>query len=487
MALSRRHTDPKDLRAVVSGLKWTSLSAIYLAGLQVTQLVILTHYLAPSDFGVVAVLMIFVGFVQTFLDMGLSNAIINRKFITTGQFASLYWLNISVSSVVAACFWVSASSLAEWYGGQLRGDLVKLMVPIFIIGSTATLYKTLFQRDLHFGVMAAVESVGVTLSFLASIIFASNEFGVYAIIYPAILNVVVTSLGFMLLGRRLYGSPKPLFRLAEINGFWSFGLFQLGERLSIYLSSQIDVLMIGKMLGSEAAGVYHVAKNLVFRVSVIVGPLVSRVTIPVMARAQANEKALEMYYLKSVYYLALLIAPIYTLIFLLSDVVVDIFLGAHWVQSIPILKVLAAYAFIRSVGSPIGSFLLAKNRPSIGFYWNVILLLFVPAVISISNGLGLIGVCLAMFFLAAFLKVPEYFLLIKPLSGIQLKKYFGAFIWPLSIAVLCALITLPIMLIDVDDKFNAFLISLSFGASYVVIILRYDISLRRTLIDFLKV
>ena len=85
----------KDLKKqAIGGVKWTSLSAGVRTVLQLIQLIVLARFLSAEDFGLVAIVMVVIGFSQLFMDMGISNAIIHKQNTTDIQLSSLYWLNI---------------------------------------------------------------------------------------------------------------------------------------------------------------------------------------------------------------------------------------------------------------------------------------------------------------------------------------------------------------------------------------------------------
>lgn len=471
--------------AVTTGLKWTSLSSIYIAIMQVAQLVVLTHYVSPTDFGIVAILMIVVGFIQTFLDMGLSNAIIQRQEISREQFASLYWLNVMTAMILAVFLFVWAPIISSAYGSSSTAGLLRVLVLVFIFGSISGLYKVLFQRDLSFGIISGIESLSTTVSFISAIVLAVNGFGVRSIVYPLVINSVLSSVAFSYFGSRQYGRPILFFEIEKLAGFIRFGMFQLGERLLIYLSTQLDVLVIGRVLGAEATGLYHVAKNLVFRVFWLVGPVVTRVTTPMMARVQSNDDLLRHYYLKSVYFLSFIIAPIYGLMGLLADEIVDVFLGSRWAAAAPILQILTVYGFIRSVGNPIGALLLAKNRPQLGFYWNLAMLFLLPIIILLGKQWGVLGICWSLLIFSAVLKVPEYLLLVKPLSDISFKEYTYAYSQPFAIATICYLVVWPLTRIY-DGAVLMLLVSVVYCILYAATSIWRDYSLKNIIIDFFQ-
>ena len=78
----------------ISGVKWTTLSTIILTVFQLLQLAVLARFLDPTAFGLMALVMVAIGFLQAFADMGISNAIIHKQNISTKQLSTLYWINI---------------------------------------------------------------------------------------------------------------------------------------------------------------------------------------------------------------------------------------------------------------------------------------------------------------------------------------------------------------------------------------------------------
>ena len=77
-----------------SGLKWSTLSTVIVNILSIGKLAIIARILEPSDFGLMAIAMVVIGFSKVFIDVGISNAIIYKQEITHTQLSSLYWVNI---------------------------------------------------------------------------------------------------------------------------------------------------------------------------------------------------------------------------------------------------------------------------------------------------------------------------------------------------------------------------------------------------------
>ena len=83
----------------VKGVKWTGLSTLITSVFQYVQVAVLTKFLTPSDFGIMAMALVVIGLAQAYTDLGISNAIIQRQNPTKDNLSSLYWLEIMTKPV----------------------------------------------------------------------------------------------------------------------------------------------------------------------------------------------------------------------------------------------------------------------------------------------------------------------------------------------------------------------------------------------------
>ncbi len=80
--------------AVISGVKWTSVSHVVGRALSLATSVLLARLLAPSDFGLIAMAMVIVGFVDLFSSLGTSAAVIQKETLSSELLSSLFWFNV---------------------------------------------------------------------------------------------------------------------------------------------------------------------------------------------------------------------------------------------------------------------------------------------------------------------------------------------------------------------------------------------------------
>jgi len=457
----------------IAGVKWTSLSSIVIAVVQLAQIAILARYLVPTDFGLMAIVSVVIGFSALFMDMGISSAIIHKQDITHKQLSSLYWLNIFAGISLFTLVYLLAPPIASFYNEERMIPLLQLLAITFFISAIGNQYRILNQKQLLFNRLAKVEIFAAISSFFVAVACALNGFGVYSLVYASLFGVCVSNLIFLLTGLKQH-RPAFTYQYDEIKSLISFGLFQMGERSINYFNSQFDTILIGKLLGTEALGIYTIAKNLVIKPAQIINPIITKVTFPIMAKVQDDTRQLKNIYLKTINYLCSVNFPIYMVMAVLSESLILTLFGEKWTESILILQILAFYFMFRSIGNPIGSLQLAKGRADLGFYWNLGLFAVVPLVIYMGSIYGLVGVAISLVLLQISLNVPSWYFLVKPLCGAQFTEYFSNILKPLLITVLAVFVSLPIkMFLLENNSVVSSLIFLVVGGSFFILLTRY--------------
>lgn len=423
----------------IRGIKWTTLSTFVNASIQLLQVSILARYLEKSDFGIMAIIMVVIGFSQMLSDLGVSSAIIYKQKVTQKQLSTLYWLNIMIACLIFLVIFLLSPIIARFYNQENLSTLIPLMSIVIIIQAFGKQFFVLFEKELKFNIVAKIDIFAVISGFILAVILAVNDFRIYALIYSTILVISIKSLGYIFFGLK-YHRPKLYFNLKEVKEFIIFGSYQIGNGIINYFNSQFDIIIIGKLLGSETLGLYSIIKQLVMRPAQIINPIVTRVTFPAMAKIQNDIIKLKEVYLKTIYYLSMVNFPIYVLMIVFSKEIILLFLGKEWLKGEILFQLLSIYALIRSTGNPIGSLVLAKGKPQYEMYWNMGLFFLIPLTIYISSFWGIIGVAWGWIILQVSLIIPNWYFLVKKLCGASLREYLVQIIKPLIVSLIVGVI-----------------------------------------------
>lgn len=339
--------------------------------LQLIQLAVLARFLDPSDFGLMAIMMVVIGFSQAFQDMGISNAIIQRQEISHTQLSSLYWLNIASGLVLCLIVLAISPAVARFYDEPRITGLMALLSCVFVLVAIGNQYRVLCQKELNFRAMESINVISAIAGFLISVYMAMQGYGVLTLVVAMLAQAGIASVLFLCVGLRHYHRPAFVYRHSELAGFYGFGLYQMGERSINYLSAHADKLLIGKLVGLNAVGFYNLAWQLIIFPLSKINPIVNKVAFPVYSKVQNDPAALNRYYSFNVKALSIVTMPLLSFLLFFSREIVYIVFGEGWSSTADLLPALALVGILKALGNPGGAIILSLGRADVGFWWNV--------------------------------------------------------------------------------------------------------------------
>ena len=400
-------------KQAIKGVKWTTLSTGVNALLQLVQLMILARYLSADAFGIIAILGVVVAFSQLFVDFGLSKAIIHRQDVTEAQLSTMYWLNILLALFIFAIVFLIFDYIAMFYDKESLGIYIPVLSSVLIIQAFGQQFRTLFQKELNFSVLAKIDIISAIISFLSLLIFVYLDTGVYAYIWSYLLLMGCRSFMLVLKGMGIH-KPQLVMDINDVRSFLKFGMYTVGNDIVSTIATRVDVILIGKLLGTETLGAYNVIKELILRPIQIINPIITKVSFPLMAKLNKDLEEVKKVYLKIVSIVFWINFVVYVIAILLAPLIVEIFLGQKWLAYTEIFQILAIWALVRSVWNPIGSLLMAIGKPKIEMIWNIVLLFYTPFVVLISSHWHIRGIAIGYVISSILVFLPAwYFLLYK--------------------------------------------------------------------------
>jgi teichuronic acid exporter len=359
-------------RHVIADAAAISTSNLVIAGTQILEIIILARLLLPEEIGIIAIIGLIFGFVRSFADCGISNALIHFQNTSRSVFSSLYWLLIVTGAAIFGLF-LAVRPVIAW--SMPDSPLVNLFGWIglnFFLFPIGILYQFHFQKEMRFRRIATVESVARCTGTLTLALLAFNHAGIFSYVAGQIAYNGVKSFTLLWAGMRVL----PLsftFDLAAIRSHLRFGVFQMGERVVTFLSENVDYLIIGKFLGTRELGFYKIAYELVTVPQRLINPVFSTIALPRFARDQNNDAALRDGVLSVLRVLSLVTFPLLFGLAASAQVFVPVVYGPGWERTVPLVWLLVGMGLFKTLGNIGGSVILAKGHVKTGFIWNCII------------------------------------------------------------------------------------------------------------------
>lgn len=407
-----------------SGIKWTTYATLIFMIVALLKTSILTRFLDISEFGLVSLVTFVLGFVNLFMDIGITSAILHKQDISKNEYSSLYWLNVSFSIIIIIILYLVSPFIAEFYNQPLLKNLIFIMSWSLMFSAIGGQFKTIRQKNLDFKYIAIAEIIGAITGLLLSIILAFLGYKIYSLILSTLWQYLLTNVIFFI---NDFKKHKFLhFKLKETFPFLKIGIYQVGGQVINYFSKDLDLLLIGKFFGVEILGGYSLAKQLVLRPMSVINPIVSRIGAPILAKAQNDLPLLQKSYLKFFNLVSSINFLSYLFLGGFAYYIVLLLYGIDYVHITYIVQLLCVYMFLRSLNSTVGSLVIATGKTQYEFYWNLVVLITAPVPVYFGSQISIEMVVYAMIFTMFMLSIMSWKFLIYPLVKIDSKVYFTA-------------------------------------------------------------
>ncbi|WP_142825940.1 MOP flippase family protein [Planococcus soli] len=432
----------------VNSVKLTSISMLVTSVLQIAQLLILGRVLGPEIFGLIAMVQIVIQFSQLFLEMGITDAIIQKEKVSKLELSSLYWFSLFVGVVLFLILLLAAPVIALLFNESSLTAMIQVVGISFLILPLGLQFQTLATKKLEFAQITKNEITATAIGVLLTIgLAAFTGLGAWSLVYGHIATSLIRSIPWMVRGyRNLETRPQPVFSWTAIQGFVSFGMYRLGSTSINYFTTKIDQMIIGIALGPVALGYYSMAMNLIMQPVQKLNSMINRVAFPVFSKIQLDSSKLRRAYLLITNMLTSFNAPLLAGVIVSAPYAVPVLLGTEWADSIVIIQILCLYGLFKALGNPSGSLFIAVGKVRWSFYWQLFQLGIIPIVVYLASLSGeILIVALAVGLLRVLLFYVSYFVRIRQIIGDSLAELTLSIVRPM---VHSAIMLAPLYIIN---------------------------------------
>jgi PST family polysaccharide transporter len=341
------HLSGSDLgqRSVGGGLVTLGAQVIKVA-VQFITIVILARMLEPEDFGIFAIISVFLSALELLKDMGLSTVTVQRPDITDRQVSTLFWLNAALGVGVAALLALLAWPLSWFYEEPKLLTVTPVVAVAFIFTGMAAQHCALIRRQMEF-TQAAISTVGAeVIAMAAAIMAALFGMGIWALAIQRIVwSIVICIWSWNLCGWRP-GKPGPI---SDVMGMVVYGGNASAAMIISHFVSSMDKALIGWYWGTSWLGLFERAQKLTLIPIQNLNLPLATVAIPALSRLADQPARYRKAYVAAAERLTMLVAPVSGLLIAAPDQVVNVILGPQWVDAGPIL----AWMGVASVYMPV--------------------------------------------------------------------------------------------------------------------------------------
>lgn len=321
---------------IISSLFWKLLERGGTQGIQFLVQIVLARLLNPEEFGLIAIVMVFIHLSQIFVQSGFNTALIQKKDADEKDFSSIFYLNIGIAGLLYSIIFIAAPSISDFYNNPMIVSILRILALILFTGAFNSVQNAYIARNLMFKKLFGSSVGAIIISGTLGITAAYLGLGVWALVIQQLANQIAIS---VIMWITVKWRPKFVFSIHKVQELFSFGWKLLLSSILNVSYLEIGNLIIGRMYNSIALGFYNRGEQFPKLIVNNINGSIQSVMLPTLSSQQDNKKRAKEMMRRAIVTSSFLIFPMMIGMAVVAEPLVTIVLTEKWLPAVPFLQI----------------------------------------------------------------------------------------------------------------------------------------------------
>lgn len=380
-------------QATTKGLFWSSVERFSNQGVSFVFSIILARLLAPSDFGIVAMIGIFFAVAQSFVDSGFSNALVRKTDRREEDLSTCFYFNIGVGIVAYIVLFLIAPFIADFYNQPILSPIIRITGLGVVLNSLCVVQQALFTIRIDFKSQAKVTLSATIISGIVGVVLAYLGYGVWALVWQ---GVVMSLVRMGLLWLMSKWRPKTSFSKDSFHYLFGYGSKLLASGLLDTIYNNIYPIVIGKFYSPSQLGNYSRALSFAQLPSSNITSILQRVTFPVLSSIQDDLPRLQTNYRRLLKLSAFIVFPLMMGLAAVAFPLIRVVLTPKWEGCSLYLQIICFALIWYPIHAINLNLLQVKGRSDLFLRLEIIKKIVGVCIMCITIPLGITAMCIGM-------------------------------------------------------------------------------------------
>lgn len=377
------------LKKVSVGIVWNFAEQLSKKGIGLITTLLLAFFLTPEDYGLVAMMAVFIAIASSLMDAGFKQALIRLPDAGQKDYSTAFFANLALGVVAYALLFGAAPYIANFYDQPRLVELVRVAGLVVLINAFQVVQTAILSRQLNFKAQLAASLPAAIISSIVAVALAYAGFGVWALVAQMIASALFIVL---FIWRLNVWRPTVYFSRESFVGMYRFGIFIFLEGFFGAIVKNIYVILIAKVFSAGVAGLYFFANKLKELVLDQLVKAIQTVTYPALASIQDDPVRLKSGYRKVIGVTTFLLFPALVFLAALAEPLFVVLLPERWWESVTFLQLLCLAALLYPLHSINLNILKVKGRADLVFYLGIYKKAMIFLLLFISYRYGVYGI-----------------------------------------------------------------------------------------------
>lgn len=319
---------PSNKNKAVKGVAWSAIERFSVQGVQFLVSIVLARMLTPSDFGLIAIVLVFSVIFQTINESGFNTALIHKQDRDELDYSTAFVTNFVIGVTSYLILFFVAPLIADFYENKDLVPVMRILSLNLVINAMGLVPVAIYTIRVDFKTQAKASLSAAIVSGIVGISFAYFFHNVYAIVAQ---QISYSSIYVVLMWIFAKYKLSVAFSKERFSALFGYASKLIGARLISVVFEDIYSLAIGKLYTPASLGCYNRAQSFQQVLSKNIINIVQRVSVPMLCEQQHDHKQMQNVLLRFMSTTALIVYPMLAGLMVLSKPLVLTLLGNQWI------------------------------------------------------------------------------------------------------------------------------------------------------------
>ena len=320
---------------VLSSLIWKFLERAGVQGVQFVLSVVLARLVSPSDYGIIALILVFIQIANVFIQSGFNTALIQKKDSDALDFSSVFFLSLFVSVILYVLLFFTAPLVAQFYNKEILTSLLRVLSITLFFGAVNSIQTAYVSKMMQFKKFFYSSMGGVIGSGIVGIVLAYHGYGVWALVWQQLANI---SLNCVIMWFTVKWRPIFAFSFTRVRSLFSFGWKLLCSGLLDTVFRNIYSLIIGRVYSSSQLGLFNRGQQFPQVIATNLDGSIQSVMLPTISAHNDDVSEVKRITRRSISMSAFLLMPCMFGLAAIAKPLVKVLLTDKWLPCVPFLQ-----------------------------------------------------------------------------------------------------------------------------------------------------
>ncbi len=321
---------------ILSNFIWRFAERVGAQGVKLIVELVLARILLPDDYGLIALVTVFITIFNVFVDSGLGNALIQKKDADDLDFSTVFWFNIGWCILLYIVLYLCSPSISYFYQRPELASVLRVLGLQILISGVKNVEQAYVSRTLQFKRFFFATLGGTLGAAVIGIFMAYHGYGVWALVAQQLFNALVDTI---ILWITVNWKPKFVFSLQRLKKLFSFGWKLMISHLIDTIYTEIRQLLIGRIYSSSDLAFYNRGRQVPFLMVNNVNTAIDSVLLPTMSNEQDDRLRVRNMTRRAIQVSTYIMAPVMMGLAFVGEPLVRLILTEKWLPSLPFLRI----------------------------------------------------------------------------------------------------------------------------------------------------